>query len=227
MNVSINTFPEELLINIFSYLEPKELANTALVSKKWNTLSCDNSLWKIVSERIPLELEYGEKGIKHALSKIRQITNYHELMEDFKTFSESIEENQTAFYECLFVKNSPCYFNIEFGVIKDPTKATEVVRQVLFVKKQEYNGSIVYGERSEYFRGRIPSALTYKELKNSIDNEIYELMSFLNKQIESKQESLYIGKDKMSKIKTIERLISIGSVAAIILGIAIYNFDFY
>lgn len=38
--------PTELLVQIFSFLKPKDKTITSRVNKKWNCLASDNSLWK-------------------------------------------------------------------------------------------------------------------------------------------------------------------------------------
>ncbi|XP_013408873.1 F-box/LRR-repeat protein 5 [Lingula anatina] len=40
--------PPEVLVNIFSYLNPRDLARCAQVCKTWNTLTMDGQLWKAI-----------------------------------------------------------------------------------------------------------------------------------------------------------------------------------
>jgi len=44
--ISFSFFPEEVLLNIFDYLNPKELAKSGQVCRKWYQLSQDYTLWK-------------------------------------------------------------------------------------------------------------------------------------------------------------------------------------
>uniref|UniRef100_K1R0L1 F-box/LRR-repeat protein 5 n=1 Tax=Magallana gigas TaxID=29159 RepID=K1R0L1_MAGGI len=44
----IELLPDEVMLNIFSYLNPKELCSIAQVSKRWNAIAMDGSNWKII-----------------------------------------------------------------------------------------------------------------------------------------------------------------------------------
>lgn len=44
----VELLPDEVMLNIFSYLNPKELCSIAQVSKRWNAIAMDGSNWKII-----------------------------------------------------------------------------------------------------------------------------------------------------------------------------------
>ncbi len=46
LSSNLSSFPHELTLNIFSYLEVRELCECALVDKKWQQLLNDDFLWK-------------------------------------------------------------------------------------------------------------------------------------------------------------------------------------
>lgn len=47
---NINSLPNEVLVSIFTYLEPKELLyGVGMVCKRWNELSCQHQAWRKVS----------------------------------------------------------------------------------------------------------------------------------------------------------------------------------
>ena len=45
-----NKIPDELLLHIFSFLNPSQLANCQLACKKWKVISDDELLWKHQNE---------------------------------------------------------------------------------------------------------------------------------------------------------------------------------
>lgn len=224
MSSQINSFPDELLINIFSHLNPAELATTGLVSKKWHEVSCDDSLWKDLFKDFSEEFK-DTQGFRNALFKMKKITNYEEIIADFEAFSGSVEENQAADYECFFLKNPDCFLNIEFGVVKNPEEATRKKRQVLFIKGLPHNGAMVYGKGLEQrIQAELPSPLSLKEINKSGDPEIIDLMRVLYTQVRKTDYALDIGKKTISQIQTIQTAISTGVIAAFIFGLTYYNF---
>ncbi|XP_021343919.1 F-box/LRR-repeat protein 5-like [Mizuhopecten yessoensis] len=53
----IDTLPEELMLKIFSHLNPRELSHCAQVSQRWNELATDGSLWKTI---LPVQWSIGQ-----------------------------------------------------------------------------------------------------------------------------------------------------------------------
>lgn len=44
-NVGIENLPDEVMLKVFSHLNPQELCRSAQVSRRWNSLAMDGSLW--------------------------------------------------------------------------------------------------------------------------------------------------------------------------------------
>lgn len=44
-SLSIESLPDEIMLKVFSNLNPQELCRSAQVSKRWNSLAMDGSLW--------------------------------------------------------------------------------------------------------------------------------------------------------------------------------------
>ncbi|XP_060082201.1 F-box/LRR-repeat protein 5-like [Ylistrum balloti] len=53
----IDTLPEELMLKVFSHLDPRQLCRCAQVSQRWNALSIDGSLWKTI---LPVQWSMGQ-----------------------------------------------------------------------------------------------------------------------------------------------------------------------
>ncbi|KAJ9586677.1 hypothetical protein L9F63_019715, partial [Diploptera punctata] len=60
--ISINDFPDEILLNILSYFTTEELCSTiAEVCERWNALAEDSSLWKNLTYACDRESTSAEK----------------------------------------------------------------------------------------------------------------------------------------------------------------------
>ncbi|XP_033746571.1 F-box/LRR-repeat protein 5-like [Pecten maximus] len=53
----IDNLPEELMLKIFSHLNPRQLCSCAQVSQRWNELATDGSLWKTI---LPVQWSMGQ-----------------------------------------------------------------------------------------------------------------------------------------------------------------------
>lgn len=222
MNLQINDFPDELLINIFSHLNPNELANASLASKKWHNISCDDLLWKELFKGVPVDND--DNGFRNALFQMKKITDYQQVIEDFEAFSDTVEENQKADYECLFLKNPGCFLNIKFGLVRNPKDKTSIKRQVLFIKELPFNGSMIYGMgREKRIQARLPSSLSEKMINKSGDQEIIRVMRALYGQVARTDYALDIRRRTLSQIQTIQTAISTGVAVAFVFGLAYYN----
>lgn len=56
----VTDLPQELLLDVFSYLMPNDLANCARICREWNDLAYDPSLWREVH---PVEWAQGRKRL--------------------------------------------------------------------------------------------------------------------------------------------------------------------
>ncbi|KFD47419.1 hypothetical protein M513_11688 [Trichuris suis] len=65
--LDMDTLPNKVLLQIFSYLPHKEILKSAQVCKKWRAIAYDPRLWKAVS----LRPSYG--GLENALLSLRQL----------------------------------------------------------------------------------------------------------------------------------------------------------
>lgn len=48
---TIETLPDKVLLQIFSYLSHKEILKCAQICKKWRMIAYDSRLWQVVSLR--------------------------------------------------------------------------------------------------------------------------------------------------------------------------------
>lgn len=58
--VGIQSLPDEVLTKVFSHLNPQELCRSAQVSRRWNRLAFDGSLW---TKLYPVSWAKGEKQL--------------------------------------------------------------------------------------------------------------------------------------------------------------------
>ncbi|XP_061195443.1 F-box/LRR-repeat protein 5-like [Saccostrea echinata] len=72
----VECLPDEVMMNIFSYLNPKELCTSAQVSKRWNSLAMDGSNWRVLrpvqwfkglwSRQEKMDIELEERDLERA-----------------------------------------------------------------------------------------------------------------------------------------------------------------
>jgi hypothetical protein len=70
---SITKVPTDILIEIFSFLEPEDLGRISSVCKRWNKMTSINSLW------IPLSFLYYPQETKKLEEKNKKKKNYKEI----------------------------------------------------------------------------------------------------------------------------------------------------
>ena len=100
----IELLPNEILMNIFSHLNMKELLKCAQVSKKFREISHDKSFWKCVNL-------YNQRVSCHFVAQILQLgTEYLNLYG--ATLLGNVDTG-------ILLKNNLKYLNLAFSSVKD------------------------------------------------------------------------------------------------------------
>ncbi|CDR33466.1 putative membrane protein [Criblamydia sequanensis CRIB-18] len=112
-------------------------------------------------------------------------------------------------------------------MIHHPTKATKVVRQVLFTKQLVENGALIYGTGKEKnIEARLPSKYTLKEINDHGDDTIISVMRYLYDQIRKTEFGLLVYESSLetqNNASYFATAFTIASVAIFIFGLAAYR----
>jgi len=71
---SISLLPNEVMIDVFSYLSPKALSRVATVSKLWAELSSDGILWKPFLTKLGFKIPNDLNSKSLAISMLKKST---------------------------------------------------------------------------------------------------------------------------------------------------------
>lgn len=66
-SLSIESLPDEVMLKVFSHLNPQELSRSTQVSKRWNSLALDGSLW---TELYPVSWAKGQLSLLFVMISI-------------------------------------------------------------------------------------------------------------------------------------------------------------
>lgn len=121
INLSDNNFPNEMIIKIFSYLEPKDLASCEQVNQRLQRI-ITTSVWPLLFER----LFPGNDISSKEPSAIKEMVVYHhkfsvssfqDMAARFKKFESQVPLDKTGKFTCKFFNDNSSSFTIYLSTI--------------------------------------------------------------------------------------------------------------
>ena len=188
----IDFLPNEILINICSYLNIKELYKCSHVSKKFRQISHDKSFWKSVNL-------YKQRVSSQFLAQILRLgTEYLNLQEvtilddTYALWGDRDEELPPSHYASMPRKNNLKYLNLAFSSVED-TFLVKLLRSSVCLQKislREVNQKdiefhhldqvqfLVLARRSWYVECLLPNAKMLTSLDLSINTRKNKVEKF-------------------------------------------------
>ncbi|KAJ3424450.1 epithelial cell-transforming sequence 2 oncogene-like [Anaeramoeba flamelloides] len=155
----INVLPEEISLQIFSYLEPKSLVNCNSVSHEWNRITNDDLLWHEKSNKVSKTFKRyrsGWKAIFFAKQKKEELDENSRIFIDvnatdsFKYFSGNTCSSHN--HPSIFAHNG--HLNISGkGIFLEMPIERSVEALNLFamlLKKRKYHPKFRIGQNNNY-----------------------------------------------------------------------------
>jgi len=128
--IDINNFPKELLLNCFSNLDHKNLGICAQVSKKWQRVAEDNTLWNKLFSGIP---QGSMASVKKAIAFNRHnfIYSLDEIVLRAWSFVSKLPKNLNAAMEmiCFFPANPEAEFKMR---VSNPSNQNQSLIQKVY-----------------------------------------------------------------------------------------------
>eukprot|EP01080_Neovahlkampfia_damariscottae_P007027 gene7027-11192_t len=216
----METFPNEIWIDIFYFLQPKELLTLSTCSRHFYELANSNLLWK--------ELKLKRWKNKHTVNIMKNLpkTDFEKII----YFSAERDSKRTK-----ITKEEFCSLGFEFKIVQDPNNAyypihtldgkylndgvaeddwtyeledNEYVRCNNFPKKQltrtqdwgwfmsnPYSYYTSFSEEIDQIEMTTKSILEYSEKKKQSGNEFYKQGEFWKACNEYRKSLMYLGKD--------------------------------
>lgn len=105
--MNIDHFPNEIIFNVFSYMNISELGYCCQVNKKWNLIASDSALWKkfLPESEVKYQKEPKQYIQSHFISK-------NKIIDYFKIFAERINLDQKGEFICV----SPFEFSKQLSI---------------------------------------------------------------------------------------------------------------
>lgn len=118
---SIENIPDEIFLDIFSWLEKTELGKCCRVSKKWQRIISDNALWIEVAKQ-----KFGGKvpsapNLKSFLQQYeaQMLKSNEEILDRFQAFANRISLGQNGRFRCIISTGS------QYGCISVEIKGSQ------------------------------------------------------------------------------------------------------
>ena len=119
---------EENSLQTLSYLDSNDLAQCCKVSKTWNRLASDDSLWKHLFQGIEMP---SNVGLKKYLDT-HAVTSKEDVLKRIQEFADKLKLNQKGSFTCFFPFNPECKISIELGYVqvKNGSEETSTLKEV-------------------------------------------------------------------------------------------------
>ena len=128
----IQSLPEEIAFEIFSYLDPIELGRCCAVSCHWNAIASDERLWKQLFPGLAVPQD---KSVKEYVD-LCSIKSMDELVVRIQKFVQRVQLNKKGEFRCLFPFNPKCSALAVIGYGKMDSHADPDLKELcIYVKK--------------------------------------------------------------------------------------------
>ncbi|XP_069101137.1 F-box/LRR-repeat protein 5-like [Argopecten irradians] len=166
----IDTLPQELMLKIFSHLDPRQLCSCAQVSQRWNELATDGSLWTTI---LPVQWAMGQWSFVPRLDSQEEedkVNVTEELMADVlceEMIDEDADQDESGGDESDGIVDEECTEDKQ--IRKEAAMLTSLVKHLL-----PRVGSHVKSFYLGYSKGLV-NGLLYKILSQCPNLEILDL----------------------------------------------------
>lgn len=120
---SVLPIPEELTLEMMSYLDVKDLGRCCRVSKEWQRVASDDILWRELGKRALGWIAVPKTGIKKYLDS-HCITSLQGFAERVKLFADNIPENTLGILRCVFSPEEGQPRDLKITLIKQDAVST-------------------------------------------------------------------------------------------------------
>lgn len=118
MSINLENLPIDMSIQIFSHLDPQDLARCEQVSKRLRIISNDKILWEQIRERMFPEtaVPSDSSAKKCVVDYIKDsVYSFDEIVARIAKFASKVRLNQIGRFTCAFPKDPECILSVTFG----------------------------------------------------------------------------------------------------------------
>lgn len=102
------SLPDEAILHILSYLDAQELAQSTRVSKAWQRVASDDTLWRKLCHGMK---ELPETGVKDFIAS-RAVVSIKGLLKRVEAFTLKVPLDQKWHWCCVFPSNPDCWIRV-------------------------------------------------------------------------------------------------------------------
>lgn len=108
----ITNMPDELKLQIVSYLPAYHLSKCCLVNKTWNSWASQENVWEATDEKVSNFTKSSFKTYVNSFDEKYTVNSLEQVIEQCKKFSESTPFNQTGLFHCRFPSNPDMWLTV-------------------------------------------------------------------------------------------------------------------